>query len=581
MHRMERKSERGSALLIAMIALALLLAVAFVMSFSTVAETRIDGNFQQHKRSYYAARAGLEEVRDRMRFPTSAPTPGGLSDLLPQNGPGNAGSVLYVLNPAAGETVNPADAANKYFDFELCHEYDPNAVGGQRCTAAPSTAGWELPTQNSIQAGTGQPLSYKWVRINLKTNRAAGKYCVDGGACAAATLDNRVCWNGAEEVLAPDAATSCNNLNMHQVYMLSSYASSFGARTLTRYEVANNAVRPPGALNLESQEAAPAFNNSSEGTGVRIPPTNIDGRPRDVNGNLLPPGNGCAATPAMATDSANSTTDLQGALDDLRQKIVQRANAFCNADGSGAGGNKCTPGLWWVRGTDPTDRFTQSNCNATSPNCYKNLNLSAPQLDGISATAGADLPNVVLPPQNPSAPFVGAPGNVDPLISQVQTSTLQDQISTIQQVVNDSVGQPNYFTIPGSTINGNVTYGSLTNPAIVVASDSGGLEIQNGATVTGYGILVVPNNFRIDQATFDWTGIVLVEPPSGEFRLDSNATGFINGALMLQASANGTTNVRTSDSDSSTFTISYSCDAIDLAFRSAPLKIISYSEVAY
>jgi hypothetical protein len=167
------------------------------------------------------------------------------------------------------------------------------------------------------------------------------------------------------------------------------------------------------------------------------------------------------------------------------------------------------------------------------------------------------------------------------LISQVNTNTLQGQISTVTQLVNDSVGQPNYFTIPNSTINSNVTYGSLTNPAIVVASDPGGLEIQNGANVTGYGILVVPNNFQIDAATFDWTGIVLVEPPSGEFRLDTGSTGFINGALLLQANANGTTNVRTSDSDSNSFTISYSCDAIDLAFRSAPLKIISYSEVAY
>ena len=363
--------------------------------------------------------------------------------------------------------------------------------------------------------------------------------------------------------------------------MLSSYASAFGARTLTRYEVANNSIRPPGALNLESQDAAPAFNNSSNGTGVRIPPTNIDGRPRDINGNLLPPGNGCAATPAMATDSDKSTTDLQVALDDLRSKIVQRANAFCNADGSNAGGNVCTPGLWWVRGTDATDRFMQSNCNATSPNCYKNLDLSAPQLDGVSGQFAPQIPNVVGPTPNGSAPFIGAAGNVNSLISQVSTNTLQAQISTINQLVSDSAGQPNYFTIPNSTISSNVTYGSLTNPAIVVASDPGGLEIQNGANVTGYGILVVPNNFQIDAASFQWTGIVLVEPPSGEFRLDTNSTGFINGALMLQASANGTTNVRTSDSDSSTFTISYSCDAIDLAFRSAPLKIISYSEVAY
>lgn len=579
-HRDRQNGERGSALLIAMIALALLLAVGFIMTFSTMAETRIDGNFRLHKQSYYASHAGLEEVRDRMRYPSS--TAGGLSDLLPKGIPGAQFSALYVINPSGAEAVDPANTANKYFDFEFCHEYDPNAVAGQKCTTAPTTANWELATQNSLQTiqTAAQPLAYKWVRINLKTDRAAQPYCVDG-ACAAATLDNRVCWDGTEEVLAPDAVTQCNDLNMHPVYMLSSYSSSLGARTLTRYEVANNAVRPPGALNLESQQSAPSFNNGSEGTGVRIPPTNIDGRPRDLNGNLLPPGNGCEATPSMATDSSGSTTDLQGALDDLRNNIVQRANAFCNADGSNAGGKTCTPGLWWVRGTDPSPRFTQSNCNASSSSCYKNLNLSAPELDAVSAVSGPHLPVVTLPAQNPSAPFTGAAGNVDPVISQVNASSLQNQISTIEQVVSDAAGQPNYVTIPNSTISSNVTYGSVDNPAIVVAGDSGGLEIQNGATVTGYGILVVPNNFRIDAATFQWTGIVLVQPPTGEFRLDTGATGFINGALIMQSNAGGTTNVRTSDSDSSNFTISYSCDAIDLAFRTAPLKIISYSEISY
>jgi len=362
--------------------------------------------------------------------------------------------------------------------------------------------------------------------------------------------------------------------------MLSSYSSGFGARALTRYEVAKTSIRPPGALTLESEEAAPAFNNGSEGTGVRFPPTSIDGRARDINGNLLPPGNGCATVSSIATDSSKSTTDLQGALDDLRQKLVQRANDFCNANGTDATGKKCTPGLWWIRGTDPTPRFDQSNCTTSAASCYKNVNLSAPELDAISATFAPHVPQVVLPPQNPSAPFIGAAGNVDPLIAQASTNVLQNQISTINQVVSDSAGQSNFFTIPNATISSDVTFGSPTNPAIVVATDSGGLEIQKGVG-TGFGILVVPNNFQIDAATFQWTGIVLVEPPSGEFRLDSGANGFINGALLLQASANGTTNVRTSDSDSNGFTISYSCDAIDLAFRSAPLKIISYSEIAY
>ncbi|HET9183079.1 MAG TPA: hypothetical protein VFP59_13160 [Candidatus Angelobacter sp.] len=562
MHRDEQKRERGSALLIAMIALALLLAVGFIMTFSTMAETRIDGNFRLHKQSYYASHAGLEEVRDRMRL--NSHTPGGLSDLLPQGIPGAASSALYVINPAGGETVNPADTANKYFDFEFCHEYDPNAPIGQKCATAPTTANWELTTQNSLQTPqtTGQPLAYKWVRINLKTDRVAQPYCVEG-PCSAANLDNRVCWDGTEEVLAPDATTTCGALNMHPVYMLSSYSSSLGARTLSRYEVASVAIRPPGALNLESQQSAPSFNDSSNGTGDQIPFTNIDGRPRDINGNLLPPGtSGCEATPPIATDGSSSTSSLQSALDDLRQRIVQRANAFCGANGNST---SCTPGLAWVNSNFPENN-NSSNCSASTPTCYKNLNLSAPQLDAQTPLVGPV-----------SAPFIGATGNVDSLISQVGANTLQSQISTINQVVSDAAGQPNFFTIPNSTISSPVTYGSVDNPAVVVAGDSGGLEIQ--ANVTGYGILVVPNNFRIDSATFQWTGIVLVEPPSGEFRLDNGANGFINGALVMQASS--TTNVRTSDSDSRNFTISYSCDAIDLAFSAEPLKIISYSEIAY
>ncbi|MGH9568487.1 MAG: hypothetical protein ACRD4F_02530, partial [Candidatus Angelobacter sp.] len=175
-----------------------------------------------------------------------------------------------------------------------------------------------------------------------------------------------------------------------------------------------------------------------------------------------------------------------------------------------------------------------------------------------------------------------APGNVDPVIQQIDPSLLQGDITSVNQLVSASVGQPNYFTIPGSTISSSVSYGTATDPAIVVAG--GDLKIQgDGTVVTGFGILVVPNNLEIDSAALQWTGIVLVQPPSGEFRLDNGATGFINGALLLQGKpdSSGTTNVRTSDSDSKNFTISYSCEAIDLAFQAAPLKIIPYSEVSY
>ncbi|HKW76910.1 MAG TPA: hypothetical protein VJN64_15370 [Terriglobales bacterium] len=579
MTRGTRTKQQGAALLLAMIALALLLVIVLIMTYGTMTETSVDANFRLHKQSYYAARAGLEEVRDRMRYPSTSTTAGGIKDFLPTGSPGTAASVLYVLNPSGAEVVNPADPANKYFDPELCHEYDPSAPLGEKCTTAPATAGWELPALNSINAATGQPLSYKWVRVNVKTNRAAAPFYVDGGVGAAATLDNPVCWNGLAEVLDPTAGTTCSSLNMNPVYMLTSYSAAFNARSLTRYEVAKTSIRPPGALNFVSDNAAPAFNNGSDGTGSRIPLTNIDGRPRDINGSLLPLGGSCGAASALGTDADQSSGQLQGALNDLRQNIVQRANAFCNPDGSGIGGKICTKGLWWVRGTDLTPRFDQSNgCSATVASCNKNLDLSAPQLDAIDGSFAPHIPNVVLPTPNPSAPFIGAAGNQGPALNQIDPSLLQNDVTIINQIVSDAAGQPNYFTVP-SNLSGTQTYGSVTDPAIVVAS--GGLEVQNGANITGYGILVVDNNFQIDAATFKWTGVVLVAPPSGEFRLDSGATGSINGSLLLQADATGTTNARTSDSDSNGFTISYSCDAIDLAFQAAPLKIISYSELSY
>ncbi len=51
-----------------------------------------------HKRSYYASRAGLEEVRDRMRYPSLSSAAGGIADLLPIDIPGNPNGVLKIIS---------------------------------------------------------------------------------------------------------------------------------------------------------------------------------------------------------------------------------------------------------------------------------------------------------------------------------------------------------------------------------------------------------------------------------------------------------------------------------------------------
>src|SRR6185312_7584747 len=118
MPRTTMRDERGMALMLALFALLLLSGIGLCMVLSSNTETRIDANYGGSLRSYYSAHSGLEEMRDRLSYP-SATAPTGLADHLPTDIAGNANGVLYVLNPDGGETVDPTDPASPYFDVQL------------------------------------------------------------------------------------------------------------------------------------------------------------------------------------------------------------------------------------------------------------------------------------------------------------------------------------------------------------------------------------------------------------------------------------------------------------------------------
>ena len=59
--------ERGIALFVALFALLIVTAVALGMVFQAGTETSINGNYRDDQLAFYAAKAGLEEARDRMR----------------------------------------------------------------------------------------------------------------------------------------------------------------------------------------------------------------------------------------------------------------------------------------------------------------------------------------------------------------------------------------------------------------------------------------------------------------------------------------------------------------------------------
>jgi hypothetical protein len=647
------RNERGMALLLALFALLLLSAIGLFMVLSTNTETHVDANFSNNMRSYYAAHSGIEEVRDRLKYPAAT---NGLSDLLPTDIAGNAYGVLYIVNPANGEVVNPTDPTSPYFDDQLCHDFNSGVTTvDTKCAILPTIANWNLPQQNSVLAGiqpNGVQLNYKWIRVNMKTNRTSAPYCVDQ-ACDASTLDTIICWDGQAEQLLPGGTTpTCDANGMQTVYMLTSLAATpqvggvNGSRSMMRAEVAAPSIRPAGMITMGAMSAAPVLG------GPNIPGVAIDGRPHDVNGQFIdftvPPANGaptpaaCSSVASLATNNSAGTQQLEQALDVIRKSIVTKANAACYADGSSTGtpadGNVCTYGLAWVRGTDPAaPRFTTSgtstpggsapptgttpvvggstsgdgpggpgsdgdgggsngssggsghhhhhhpsgapdptpgSCDPTDHSCYTNLNLASPEL---YATAPVDTTPMS---DNAIAPFTGGNGNqADTTIYQPgSVHTINNEIQVVQNLVNASIGHSNYFSV--SAANLAPSYGSANNPAnpaIVVLQDQ---TLTLGSSLTGYGVLVIPSGLEI-SGTLQWNGIVLIQSATGHVTVNPGATGSINGALLLQPGAalnllsSATPSSPSSSAALPTFSLTYSCDAIDLPFVSTPFKVIS------
>src|SRR5260370_20360534 len=112
-------SERGFALIIALLTLLLISAALMGMLMMSNTETNVSANFRDEQTAFFAAKAGVAEVRDRMR--PNATNSLSLSTMLANALPGGVNGVLYVTNPAAGETVNPwLTTGSNYPDGEIC-----------------------------------------------------------------------------------------------------------------------------------------------------------------------------------------------------------------------------------------------------------------------------------------------------------------------------------------------------------------------------------------------------------------------------------------------------------------------------
>src|SRR5579863_9179060 len=84
-HTNRRKSESGIALLVAIFTLLLITAIGAGMIMLTNTETSTSANFRDEQTALFGAKAGMEEVRDRLRSTSSNPLNASLPTVLPGN----------------------------------------------------------------------------------------------------------------------------------------------------------------------------------------------------------------------------------------------------------------------------------------------------------------------------------------------------------------------------------------------------------------------------------------------------------------------------------------------------------------
>lgn len=285
-----RRNERGIAMLVAIMAVVLLAIIGLGFMFMADTENSINNSYKDAQKSYFASRAGLENVR-LLLIPPDPKTGLGAGPLYNQavnlimptlvNPPGQTG-VIYVENPTSGaDVIDPttaagALAANPTLDNEICQEQFAGLGLGAGTGGAPCEATGQLlgvltyfqaitPATNPgliINTNTASALPFKWVRITNKQNQmgtlavAAPLNLVD----PAQPVNAQVCWDGTKQyVIPPPPAATCTTTpspattSMMPVWLLTSLAvtpafgQKPGSRRITQMEVASTPPLIPNA----------------------------------------------------------------------------------------------------------------------------------------------------------------------------------------------------------------------------------------------------------------------------------------------------------------------------------------------
>src|SRR5882724_6863419 len=111
------KSQRGIAMMVALLALLLLAAIGMGIMFMADTENSVNNNYRDSQKAYFAARAGAEQARLLLIKDPNVKT-AAFALTMPTSA-SNSG-LLYLTNPTSAEVIIPT--ASPYLDDQLCWE---------------------------------------------------------------------------------------------------------------------------------------------------------------------------------------------------------------------------------------------------------------------------------------------------------------------------------------------------------------------------------------------------------------------------------------------------------------------------
>ena len=204
--------------MIAIMTLMLISVIATALILMAGTQAAVKSNYKSSMQAFYDARAGLEEGRGRLW----SYNPDSISNCIfpAPNTPMPLGRVCYIVNPSAGETVNPTDlsSTNPYADTEYAQEWPSQPV---------PTDLQPVITSVSSSGGIAGP-QYKWVRITPRTEESSN-IDVDGSGGPPDTT-RPLFYDGTQQRL--DGTGS-------QVLTITALAvTPYGSRRMVQYTVA-------------------------------------------------------------------------------------------------------------------------------------------------------------------------------------------------------------------------------------------------------------------------------------------------------------------------------------------------------